>query len=139
MPDVFTKKRRSEIMARIGGSDTRPEKVVRSILFKMGYRYRLNVKKLPGKPDIVLPKYKIIVFIHGCFWHGHKRCKRGSMPRSNTLFWKRKIEGNRGRDVLVRRRLKGLGWRVLVIWECQLRNPERIANRLCQFIESGGY
>jgi DNA mismatch endonuclease, patch repair protein len=108
-------------MASISGKETKPEIQVRLQLFKRGFRYRKNVKTLPGKPDIVLPKYKTIILIHGCFWHGH-HCKRGTKPTSNIVFWTSKIKGNIDRDKRVKMQLKKLGWRVLTVWDCQLKN-----------------
>ncbi len=123
MTDIFTKKKRSEIMSLISGKETQPEIKVRSQLFKKGFRFRKNLKTLPGKPDIVLSKYKTIIFVHGCFWHGHT-CKWGKRPTSNTSFWQSKILGNIERDKRVKTELRNLGWKVLIVWDCQLRNKE---------------
>lgn len=122
MTDTVTKKRRSEIMALVSQKNTKPELLVRSFLHKKGLRYRLHVKELPGKPDIVFRRLKTVVFVNGCFWHGHedRKCKLARIPKSNVDFWKKKIEGNRERDERNWRTLKEQGWRVIVVWECQL-------------------
>jgi DNA mismatch endonuclease (patch repair protein) len=121
--DIWDKKKRSAVMAKIKGKDTKPEWIVRRYLFSRGYRYRKNVKGLPGTPDIVLRKYGIVIFIHGCFWHGHE--VDGTMPRTNTEFWRKKIETNRKRDERNKEALKKSGWRVMTIWECQLKPAVR--------------
>lgn len=120
MADVFSKSKRSEIMSRIRGKGTGPEMVIRKALFARGFRYRLHVKNLPGKPDIVLPKYNAVIIVDGCFWHGHKNCKFFRMPKSRISFWRKKIEANRVRDVKNSRKLRRLGWNVIQVWECQL-------------------
>lgn len=121
--DIWDKKKRSAVMASIRNKDTKPEWIVRRYLFSRGYRYRKNVKGLPGTPDIVLRKYGIVIFIHGCFWHGHE--VDGTMPRTHTEFWRKKIETNRQRDERNKKALKRLGWRVMTIWECQLKSSIR--------------
>lgn len=123
--DNLTKEKRSWNMSRIRSENSAPEKILRSWLFKKGYRFRLYDKNLPGKPDIILKKYKLIIFINGCFWHQHKRCKRATMPKTNSLYWTNKLERNVKRDELNKRLLKKFGWTVLTIWECQLRSKER--------------
>jgi DNA mismatch endonuclease (patch repair protein) len=118
-------------MARIGGKNTKPELLVRRVLHAMGYRFRLHRKDLPGKPDIVLPKYRTVIFVHGCFWHGCERCDRGTRkPKTNEQFWLQKIEGNRRRDSESEKRLKELGWRVVVLWQCETANVEAVRERL---------
>lgn len=117
--DIWSKKKRSAVMAKIRSKDTKPEWIVRRYLFSRGYRYRKNVKGLPGTPDIVLCKYGIVIFIHGCFWHGHE--VDGHIPHSNSEFWRKKIERNRQRDERNKGELKKLGWRVMTVWECQLK------------------
>ena len=119
MADTITPEKRSWIMSRIRSNGTKPEEFVRKYLFAAGLRYRKNDKRYPGKPDIVLPKYKTIVFINGCFWHAHD-CKIGHMPKSNESFWTPKLERNKARDMEKQRLLKDLGWRVIVVWECEL-------------------
>lgn len=121
--DIWDKKKRSAVMAKIKGKDTKPEWIVRRYLFSRGYRYRKNVKGLPGTPDIVLRKYGIVIFIHGCFWHGHE--VDGIMPHSNTEFWRKKIEANRKRDERSKEALRKSGWSVITIWECQLKSAVR--------------
>ena len=126
MVDIISKKRRSWNMSRIGGKNTQPELVVRSLLHKMGYRFRLHAKKLPGKPDIVLPKYKTVIFVNGCFWHRHKRCKYAYTPKSRIKFWQKKFQGTIERDQKAKRQLKKLGWKFLIIWECRVKNTHKI-------------
>ena len=116
-----TKEHRSYVMSRVHSKGTKPEIIVRKSLFKKGFRYRLNVKELPGSPDIVLPKYHTVIFVHGCFWHGHENCDYYSSPKSNVDFWKEKIKNNQKRDQEVWRQLEAKGWSVIIIWECQLK------------------
>src|SRR5882757_4447378 len=118
MADVHSKETRSYNMSQIRSKDTKPEILVRKFLHKNGFRYRLHVKNLPGKPDIVLPKYKTVIFIHGCFWHGHEGCKYYVVPKSNTSYWRPKIERNIQRDVLAENILKEAGWNIIKVWEC---------------------
>lgn len=112
-------------MSRIKGKDTKPEMLVRKFLFAQGFRYRLHVKKLPGKPDIVLPKYKTVIFIHGCFWHGHKGCRYFVVPKTRTEWWINKIERNKQNDKIAIKALKKAQWDVITIWECELK-PTKI-------------
>lgn len=139
MTDVVSSEKRSQMMSGIRSKDTRPEMIVRRALHARGFRYRLHVKDLPGKPDLVFPRYRSVVMIHGCFWHGHN-CHLFKVPGTRTEFWLAKIGRNRGRDAEVRQALAGLGWRVLEVWECELRDArkagyqpvvERIAEWLC--------
>lgn len=126
--DVFSKEKRSEVMRAVKGKDTTPEVALRKALFALGYRYRLNVKNLPGKPDLVFPKHRTVIFVHGCFWHGHD-CKRGArMPKSNVDYWRKKIAGNQARDKRNVAALEDLGWRVITVWECELKslNPANL-------------
>ena len=120
--DIWDKKKRSAVMAKIKSKDTKPEWIVRRYLFSRGYRYRKNVKGMPGTPDIVMRKYGIVIFIHGCFWHGHTD---GHLPHSNVDFWREKIERNKQRDARNKAELKRMGWRVMTIWECQLKPAVR--------------
>lgn len=108
-------------MSRVRSSSTRPEMTLRSAIWCLGFRYRVNVKRLPGTPDIVLSKYRTVIFIHGCFWHGHKGCKSASIPKTNTDFWTAKIARNQERDQEVWRQLEAKGWYVIIVWECQLK------------------
>ncbi len=120
--DVFTPEQRSAVMRRVKGRDTAPELKVRRILWRLGARYRLHRKDLPGKPDIVLPGRKLAIFVHGCFWHGHT-CARGSrVPKANRDYWLGKVGRNRARDIETRAKLEAMGWRVLVVWECSLKD-----------------
>ena len=119
MADVHTPEQRSYNMSRIRGKNTRPEELVRRYLFAQGFRYRKNDARFPGKPDIVLPKYKTVIFVNGCFWHAHEGCKYFVWPKSNVDFWKRKINGNIQRDLCNNQLLSEQGWNVIVIWECQ--------------------
>ena len=119
--DVHDKKTRSYNMSRIKGKNTKPEELVRKYLFSQGFRYRKNDVRLPGTPDIVLPKYKTVIFVNGCFWHCHSNCRYFVVPRTNTEFWLNKIETNRQRDARKITELQNLGWRVIVLWECKLK------------------
>lgn len=121
---------RSEVMRRVKDKNTTPEKIVRSLLHRLGYRFRLHRADLPGKPDIILPKYRSVIFVHGCFWHGHD-CARGArMPKTNVDYWRGKIARNRARDEKHIAELEALGWRPLVIWECELRDMMTAAAKL---------
>ena len=121
MTDVHSPATRSYNMSRISGKNTKPEELVRKYLFSKGFRYRKNDKRLPGKPDIVLPKYKTCVFVNGCFWHGHEGCRYFRWPEDNADFWKTKIMQNRERDEKKHKELLKMGWKVLVVWECELK------------------
>lgn len=121
MSDMITPEKRSWNMSRIRGKDTAIEVKVRKRLFSLGYRYRKNDSRLPGKPDIVLPKYKTVIFVNGCFWHGHEGCRYFVMPKSNGDFWANKIKGNIERDKRIESDLKKLGYNVITVWECQLK------------------
>jgi DNA mismatch endonuclease, patch repair protein len=133
MTDAFSRAKRSWVMSRIRGKHTGPEKAVRSFLHRAGFRFRLHVKSLPGCPDIVLPKYKTVVFVHGCFWHHHARCNQAVYPKRRRKFWRRKIDGAVERDKKAARLLRRAEWTVITIWECEL---ERNANSLPQLIRS---
>jgi DNA mismatch endonuclease, patch repair protein len=121
MADVHSKAVRSYNMSRIRSTNTKPEMLVRTFLHAQGYRYRLHDKKIPGKPDIVLPKYNTIIFIHGCFWHGHTNCKYYMVPKTNTEWWHNKINTNKANDARAVKALKKAGWKVIVVWECGLK------------------
>lgn len=127
--DHCSKQKRSEIMSRVGQRNTKPELSVRKFLFSQGFRYRINVKKLPGSPDIVLPKYRTAIFVHGCFWHGHS-CRAGHRPRSNTDYWLPKITANIERDARKIAELQKLGWRIFVIWQCEISSIVKRNTRL---------
>lgn len=124
MSDFLTKEERSIRMSQIHSSDTKPERTLRRALWHQGFRYRVNVKKLPGSPDIVLPKYRTVIFVHGCFWHGHNDCKNYSVPKTNTSFWQEKVTRNRERDQETWRTLEAMGWYVIIVWECTLEKPK---------------
>ena len=122
-------------MSKISGKDTKPEILVRKFLFAHRFRFRKNDKKLPGKPDIVLPKYKIIIFVHGCFWHGHKGCKKSKLPETRKDFWEEKINATINRDYKNIQDLETLGWRIIVVWECELgKNQEQTLSDLINLI-----
>jgi DNA mismatch endonuclease (patch repair protein) len=133
--DVHNTATRSFNMSRIKAKDTKPELLVRRFLFAQGFRYRLHVKTLPGKPDIVLPKYKTVIFIHGCFFHGHEGCRYFKVPATRTEWWLDKIEGNKRRDFEAEQKLTELGWKVITVWECELKNRtiEETLKRLKEF------
>lgn len=121
----LTKEQRHKNMSAIRSKNTGPEMLVRKFLFSRGFRYRLNVSSLPGRPDIVLRKYKTVIFVNGCFWHGHEYCKYFILPKTNIPFWKNKIERNRSRDKKVQRQLAAMGWHCITVWECQLKKNVR--------------
>ena len=121
MADIFSEEQRSRIMSAIHSSSTKPEKRLRRALWGLGFRYRINSKKLPGTPDIVLPRYRTVIFVHGCFWHGHKDCKNYTVPKTNTEFWTAKVARNQERDQEVWRQLEAKGWYVIIVWECELK------------------
>lgn len=132
--DTVSPEKRSWMMSRIKGRNTRPEKIVRSILHALGYRFRLQRKDFPGKPDIVLPKYRAVIFVHGCFWHRHD-CKVGNrLPKSNIDYWLPKLARNQARDMKHREALEKSGWKVLVLWECMTRDQEALASALKIFL-----
>lgn len=133
MPDRHTTKQRSYNMNQIKGKDTKPEILLRKLLFKEGFRYRINDRKLLGKPDIVLKKFNTVIFVNGCFWHGHQDCRYFVIPKTRTEFWMDKINGNRERDVRNLSQLKEAGWNVITLWECELKK-NRIEETLRHFI-----
>lgn len=121
MSDVHDKQTRSYNMSQIKGKNTKPEMLVRKFLHANGFRYRLHDKKLPGKPDIVLPKYKTVIFVHGCFWHGHANCRYFVVPKTRTRWWMNKINRNKANDTKAMKALKKNGWKIITVWECRLR------------------
>lgn len=123
--DTFSSEKRSNIMSKVLSKDTKPEIIVRKFLFSRGFRYRKNVNTLAGKPDIVLAKYKTIIFIHGCFWHGHVNCPAYRMPKSNIEYWQKKISTNIERDIQNINSLKSMGWNIVIVWECELKKKSR--------------
>lgn len=130
MSDIISKSKRSELMSKIKGKETKSEILVRKYLFSKGLRYRKYVRELPGTPDIVLPKYRTIIFVHGCFWHAHDACKDGHLPTSNTDYWKDKLKKNVERDKRVVSLLLSTGWNVIVVWECEIKSKEKRQRRL---------
>lgn len=133
--DTVSVKRRSEIMGRVVAKNTRPEVAVRSLLHRLGFRFRLHREDLPGKPDVTLPKWRTVVFVHGCFWHRHKGCPNTRTPKSRVDFWTTKFDENVRRDKHARKKLKSLGWRVLVVWECELKDIGALTDRIESFIK----
>lgn len=133
----MTSPERSRIMRAVKGKNTAPERMVRSLLHRAGYRFRLHRRDLPGNPDLVFPGRRKVVFVHGCFWHGHD-CKRGARePKSNIDYWRSKIARNRARDRKAAEELAAAGWRMLTVWECQLKEPDSLRERLTGFLEGG--
>jgi DNA mismatch endonuclease (patch repair protein) len=133
--DTLSPRQRSERMGLIRGKDTTPELAVRRLVHGLGYRYRKHARGLPGKPDLVFSGRRKVIFVHGCFWHRHN-CALGRMPKSRLRFWRAKLDGNRARDNRVKRRLRRNGWKVLVIWECQVRDGASVARRVRQFLNA---
>lgn len=136
MADTFSKKKRSWVMSRIKSGDTSPERLVRSFLHLRGYRFRLHRKDLPGKPDIILPRYRAAIFVHGCFWHQCPKCRGGRLPKSNLDYWETKLKRNKERDMENTARLKQLGWKVITIWTCGTSSEDLTANLLQQLSSS---
>lgn len=134
--DSLTKEQRSELMAKVKSKNTKPELIVRSITHRMGFRYRLHDKKLPGKPDMVFKKSKKVILINGCFWHRHIGCSRCRMPKSRRSFWKEKFKRNIARDEITKKRISDLGWNYLIIWECELENISALSDKIRTFLES---
>ena len=132
--DFMTKEHRSWNMSRIRSMNTKPEMLVRSFLHKNGFRFRLHVKNLPGHPDIVLPRYKTVIEVRGCFWHRHPRCKKATTPLSNTEFWQTKFKQNIERDKLNKKKLKALGWNLIVVWECETKKKKFPPKALADFV-----
>ncbi len=130
MPDNLTKEQRKKAMSSVRQKDTKPEKIVRSILHKLGFRFRKNVSSIVGKPDIVLPKYKTIILVHGCFWHQHENCRKANRPTSNVEFWNNKLDKNIERDKQNLKELKSVGWKVITIWTCEIKDEESLIAKL---------
>lgn len=142
LADIVDPLKRSEMMAGIRAKDTKPELVVRRLLHSLGYRFRLHRKDLPGKPDIVLPKWHTVIFVHGCFWHGHENCQLFRPPKTRTEFWTEKVNTNKKRDVAVQAAYSTLGWRVIVVWECTFKgkfklDPREVGIKLTDFLNRG--
>jgi DNA mismatch endonuclease (patch repair protein) len=134
--DILTKKQRSAHMSRIRGKNTKPELVVRRMLHSMGFRFTLHNKKLPGTPDIVLPKHRRAILVHGCFFHSHVGCRLAYLPKTRRAFWRAKFMRNVARDTVVRKALKTIGWRVTVVWECETRKPKALSRRLSRIFSN---
>jgi DNA mismatch endonuclease, patch repair protein len=134
MVDTLTPDERSERMSRIFGKNSSPEMKLRRMVHSSGFRYRLHVKNLPGKPDLVFPKRRAVLFMHGCFWHRHEGCKLARLPKSRVDFWTKKLEANRQRDMQNQGLLRKMGWRVLVVWECQLRDTVAVSQAVTEFL-----
>lgn len=128
--DILTPAERSRVMSRITGKNTGPERVVRSLLHRLGFRFRLHRRDLPGKPDLVLPGRNAVIFVHGCFWHRHQGCKDATIPKTNTAFWLNKLNRNVERDLKAAAALKAAGWGVLYVWECETNDLDTLADRL---------
>lgn len=135
MVDGLTTAQRSWNMSRVRSHNTKPELLVRSILHRNGYRFRLHKKELPGKPDIVLAKHHAVIFVHGCFWHRHKNCPDATVPKTRTDFWIQKFAGNVERDKRTQKALRRFGWNIIIVWECETGRQDRLANRLRREIE----
>lgn len=137
MPDIFPPEKRSAIMKKIKPIDSKQEIFVRKLVHSMGYRYRLHKKDLPGKPDLVFPKYRKVIFVHGCFWHGHEGCKRSTLPTTNVESWTKKITGNVERDELNYKRLEQLGWGYMVVWQCEIKasQKEKLRRKISTFLK----
>jgi len=133
--DFLSPSERSERMSRIRSSNTAPEVALRRAMHAIGFRFRLHSKGLPGKPDIVLPRHKTVIFVHGCFWHRHSGCKIATTPKTNTEFWVEKFDRNVVRDARTREQLEGLGWRVIVVWECELRSANQVAGAVRRVVD----
>ena len=131
-PPVSPERRR--MMSSVRGKNTKPELLVRRLVHGMGYRFRLHRRELPGSPDLVFPSRRKVVFVHGCFWHQHKRCRKGTIPKTRENFWRTKLQGNSARDERVRKNLKSMGWSCLVIWECEMRDVDFLARKLSRFL-----
>jgi DNA mismatch endonuclease (patch repair protein) len=132
--DIFDKSKRSWIMSHVKGKDTKPEILVRSIVHRLGFRFHKHKSNLPGKPDIVLAKHRKVIFVHGCFWHGHKKCTRSSRPQSNKSFWVEKLDKNITRDKRTKRELELQGWKILIVWTCETKNIFKLQNKIAKFL-----
>lgn len=132
--DNLTEKQRSHIMSSIRGKDTRPEMMVRRICHRLGYRFRLHRRDLPGTPDLVFPRHKKVILVHGCFWHQHSKCGSDRRPKGNREFWNAKLDRNVQRDARNIRQLRKFGWGVMIVWECQLKDINRTARRIIHFL-----
>ena len=136
MVDTLDQPSRSRVMARVKGKNTGPELLVRKMVFAAGYRYRIHAKNLPGSPDLIFPGKRKVIFVHGCFWHRHEGCKSARMPKSRIEFWSAKLNGNKLRDTRTFDALRRLGWQVMVVWECELRDLEGVAKAIQIFLDA---
>ncbi len=136
MTDIYSPEKRSEVMGRVRATGTKPELAVRQIAHAMGYRFRLHGDRLPGRPDLVFPRHRKVIFVHGCFWHGHDGCGKAVVPVTNHEFWERKLTRNRERDREIVVALTAVGWRVLIIWECETKTRDRLAARIGEFLDA---
>lgn len=135
--DIWSKDKRSKVMSKIRGKDTKPEMILRSQLFRKGFRFRVHQKNLPGKPDIVLAKYKTVIFVHGCFWHYHNDCREGRIPSTNTKFWKDKLFKNVEKDARYKEALENMGWNVITVWECEIeKSTDTIINNTTALLKA---
>jgi DNA mismatch endonuclease, patch repair protein len=132
--DRLSKERRSRLMSRVRSTNTTPELIIRSLVHRLGYRFRLHDKKLPGRPDLAFPGRKKVLFVHGCFWHGHENCPKGKLPKSNLSVWRPKISKNRERDTRIAIEIAEKGWKSLTIWQCELKDIESVRKRIVQFL-----
>lgn len=135
MTDIYSHEKRSKIMARVSATGTSPELLVRQVTHGMGYRFRLHGENFPGRPDLVFPRHNKVIFVHGCFWHGHENCKKAKRPETNRAFWEKKLSRNMERDDKNAIMLKKMGWMVLVVWECETRNREQLTERIRCFLD----
>jgi DNA mismatch endonuclease (patch repair protein) len=135
MVDTISVSERSHVMSLVRAEDTRPEMIVRRLVYSAGYRYRLHGKKLPGKPDLVFATRRKVIFVHGCFWHKHENCALARMPKSNQAFWSAKLNGNKARDARQYARLREMGWGVMVVWECELKDLDVLKRRIVDFLD----
>ncbi len=135
MADIVSLSKRKEMMSSVKQRHTKPEITVRKLLHRLGYRFRLHSKKLPGTPDIVLPKYKSVIFVHGCFWHQHEGCRKARRPTSNVEFWNEKLDKNIKRDKRKESELKDLGWKVLTIWDCEIKDESSLIEKIKLFLQ----
>lgn len=135
--DFLTKKKRSWLMSRVRAANTKPELLVRRIVRRLGYRFRVCEPSLPARPDLVFPLLQKVIFVHGCFWHRHYRCPKTTTPRTRSTFWRNKFEQNKLRDRASLRQLRKKGWQSLTLWECETRSPERLRDRIRQYLEAG--
>ena len=137
--DTLTPKQRSHVMSLVRAANTRPELAVRRLVHRLGFRFRLGRRDIPGTPDLALPRHRVAIFVHGCFWHRHAGCENTRTPKTRVAFWRNKFEGNVRRDRAVRRRLGKAGWRVLVIWECETKNLAKLENRVRRFMGASNH